>query len=183
MPAGPDDAVAPRAIPLAALRLGLARRMFSPFPPFVGARLVTQALRAAGVRIGAATVFWAMPTLVGEGEPAARLQIGTHCGFNARCHFELDADIVIRDHVSVGHEVMFLTRTRDGNDPGNRGRVTGASPIEIGAGAWLGARCTILPGVKIGAGAVIGASVCVAQDVPENMMVLGSRKVSIARWR
>ncbi|MEI9953236.1 MAG: acyltransferase [Pseudomonadota bacterium] len=135
------------------------------------------------MKIGAASVFWGMPHLVGPGDVCSRLSIGTYCGFNARCYFELDDEIIIRDHVAVGQDVMFLTRTRDNSDPARRGGRSGSAPIEIGNGAWLGARCMILPGVKVGAGSVIGASVVVAQDVPPNVLLMGTRRISLAKWR
>jgi maltose O-acetyltransferase len=152
-------------------------------PPFVAARTITFALRAVGVQIGRATVFWGMPRLVGAGNVGSRLSIGTYCGFNARCYFELDDKVTIGDHVAVGQDVMFLTRTYDTTDTARRGGHPGSAPIEIGAGAWLGARCTIMPGVKVGAGAVIGASVVVAKDVPPNILLMGNRSVSLAKWR
>jgi maltose O-acetyltransferase len=161
----------------------LVEGVFTSCPPFVVARATTFAMRAAGVRIGEATVFWGMPQLVGPGDIASRLSVGTYCGFNARCYFELDAKITIGDHVAVGQDVMFLTRTRDGSRPSQRGEVTGSAPIEIGNGAWLGARCTIMPGVKIGAGCVIAASVVVAKDVPPNILLMGTRSLSLAKWR
>ncbi len=152
-------------------------------PPFVAARAVTFALRGAGVKIGAATVFWAMPELTGPGDVCSRLSIGTYCGFNARCYFELADNVTIGDHVAVGQDVMFLTRTHDTSDPAQRAGNVGSAPIAVGNGAWLGARCVILPGVKIGAGSVIGASVVVAKDVPANTLLMGSRSISIAKWR
>jgi maltose O-acetyltransferase len=164
-------------------RLRLAQQVFTRCPPFVAARTATFALRAAGVRIGSASVFWGMPQLGGSGDICSRLSIGTYCGFNARCYFELEDKITIGDHVSVGQDVMFLTRTYDTTSPVQRGGNTGSAPIEVGSGAWLGARCTVLPGVKIGAGSVIGASVVVAKDVPPNMLLMGNRSISIAKWR
>ncbi len=152
-------------------------------PPFVASRTLTRLIAASGVQIGRASVFWAMPTLVGTGAFCSRLTVGTYCGFNRGCYFELEDRITIGDHVAVGHEVMFLTRTYDTSNPMRRGTILGSAPIDIGAGAWLGARCTILAGVKIGAGAVIGASVVVTKDVAANVLLMGSRTVSLAKWR
>ena len=140
------------------------------------------ALRAAGVTIGKSSSFWGLPTFSGRGNIASRLSIGEYCGFNLGCHFELDDSIVIEDHVSVGHQVMFLTSKRDAS-----GRLPSSppatAPVRVGQGAWLGARCVVMPGVSIGAGSVIGASVVVAEDVPPNILFSGGRKISIAKWR
>jgi maltose O-acetyltransferase len=168
---------APR-LPLALVELALR-----PLPTFVGCRSITRGLRLAGARIHPSSIFWGMPTLTGPGDVASRLSVGELCGLNFGCHFELDAEIFLDDHVAVGHEVMFLTRTYDSSDPSRRGAPSGAAPIRVGAGAWLGSRCTIMPGVTIGAGSVVGASVVVRQDLPPNMLLAGSRKISIAKWR
>lgn len=166
-----------------ALRIRAAEWLFSRSPAFVAARAVTAALRLAGVKIGRASVFWGMPTLAGIGDVSSRLTVGTYCGFNARTYFELDGQINIGDHVAVGQDVMFLTRTYDTTDPMQRAGKPGSAPIEIGNGSWLGARCTIMPGVKVGPGSVIGAQVVVDKDVPPNMLVMGKRRISIAKWR
>lgn len=167
----------------AAWRTRLAESIFLRCPPFVAARAVTFALKASGVRVGAASVFWGMPTLAGEGDVASRLSIGTYCGFNARTYFELEEKITIGDHVAVGQDVLFLTRVYDTSNPAQRAGIRGSAPIEVGNGAWIGARCVIMPGVKIGAGAVIGASVVVAKDVAPNILLMGNRTVSLAKWR
>ncbi|HYQ17103.1 MAG TPA: acyltransferase [Polyangiaceae bacterium] len=152
-------------------------------PPFTGGRAITTTLRLAGANIAPSVIFWGMPALVGPGNPASRLEIGELCGLNFGCYFELDAAITLQPHVAVGHEVLFLTRTYDASDPARRGRPSGAKPITIEAGCWLGSRCTILPGVTVGAGSVIGASAVVRENVPPNTLVAGTRRVSLAKWR
>lgn len=48
-----------------------------------------------------------------------------------------------------------------------------SKPIQIGNDVWVGAGCSILPGVKIGDHAVIGARAVVTKDVPANAIVAG----------
>jgi maltose O-acetyltransferase len=161
----------------------LARQVLGRCPPFTAARLTTNTLRLLGVRIGRASVFWGMPELSGPGDVCSKLQIGTYCGFNVRTYFDLTDEITIGDHVAVGQDVMFLTRGHDSTNPAQRGGTGRSAPIEVGNGAWLGARVTVMPGVKIGPGSVIGASVVVTNDVPANMLVMGTRNISLAKWR
>lgn len=139
--------------------------LFGLLPSFVGARVMTNSLRAIGLRLGRSSCFWGMPHF--DGDARKYLHIGEYCGFNVRCRFELEADLIIEDHVSVGHEVTFLAK----------------EPIRIGAGSWIGARATIHPGVTIGPGTIIGPLTEVKNDVGPNLLVVGGRKVSIANWR
>jgi acetyltransferase-like isoleucine patch superfamily enzyme len=48
-----------------------------------------------------------------------------------------------------------------------------ARPVEIGEGAWLAARVTVLPGARIGAGAVIAAGSVVAGEIPAGAVAGG----------
>lgn len=167
----------------APLRLFLVETLYREAPPFVGYRVLGQLLRFAGVRLRHASTFGGMPTLVGTGNYCSRLSIGECCGFNEGCFFDLAADVRIGDHVSVGHEVMFLTSSHEPGPPERRAGPRRAAPIVVEDGAWIGARATVLSGVTIGAGAVIGAAAVVDKDVPANTLVMGHTRVSLAKWR
>ena len=45
------------------------------------------------------------------------------------------------------------------------------APIEVGHGAWVAARATVLPGVRVGDGAVVAAGTVVSKDVPDLTLV------------
>ncbi|MET8955171.1 acyltransferase [Streptomyces sp. NPDC004393] len=49
----------------------------------------------------------------------------------------------------------------------------GAAPVTIGAGAWIGARAVVEPGVRIGSGAVVAAGAHVVADIPSDVIVVG----------
>jgi maltose O-acetyltransferase len=162
------------------LRLHAATLLVSRLPPFVASRVRSRALRAAGLKLGTNSVFWDVPTIIG---PPSRLHIGDSCGFNSGSFFDLHDEVFIADHVSVGHDVMFLTHTFAQGDSSRRAGRQVQAPIRVNSGAWLGARVTVMPGVTIGEGAVIGASVVVDKDVPPNTLVMGAQKISLAKWR
>lgn len=159
------------------LRLLVAEALCAPLPPFVLVRARTLALRACGVTIGHGSAFWGMPRLVGPGDIGRRLRVGSICGFNIGCLFDLAAPITIADHVSVGHDVRFLT------SQGPEGALLPPAPITLGEGAWLGARSIILGGVTVGPGAVVAAGVTVANDIPAHTLVTGAQNISLAKWR
>jgi maltose O-acetyltransferase len=164
-------------------RLRLVEMLLGRLPPFTANRVRTAALRWAGVRLCRTSLFWGWPKLLGPGDFCSRLTIGSCCGFNVDCYFGLDDVIEIGANVSVGHDVMFLTRTHSTGDASCRAGQLLCAPIVVEDGAWIASRCTIMPGVTIGAGSVIGASVVVTKDIPPDTLVTGTQTISLARWR
>lgn len=155
-------------------RVALAQLVLWPLPPYVGGRLRAAVLRRAGFRIGHGAVFWGTPIIVGAGDIVNRLTIGNGVWFNIGCHLDLGASITIGDNAALGHQVMILTTSHQiGPTRARAGAVT-TCPVTIGAGAWIGARATILPGVVIGSGAVIAAGSVVTRDVAANTLVGGA---------
>ena len=75
----------------------------------------------------------------------------------------------------LGHGVLVLTGTRGTGEPTSAcRRAVYYKPVSIGDGAWLGARCTIFPGVK-GETAVVGAAGTVMTRNTANTLVAGYR--------
>jgi len=154
-------------------RLLLARLLTAPLPLHTGSRVRALALRLAGFRIGHGTLLWGMPTITGPGDLYSRLTVGRSCWFNVGCMLDLGAPITIGDRVALGHKVMLLTTSHEVGAAERRAAAVFTESIVIEAGAWLGARSVILPGITVGSGAVVAAGAVVTKDVPPNVLVGG----------
>jgi acetyltransferase-like isoleucine patch superfamily enzyme len=91
--------------------------------------------------------------------------------------------IVCNEHIFLGRSVMmaeFVT-IRDMNhgyeEPDEvrfmKHQKNVTKPVIIEDGVWIGAKATILAGVRVGHGAIIGAGAVVTKDVPPNAIVGG----------
>jgi putative colanic acid biosynthesis acetyltransferase WcaF len=79
--------------------------------------------------------------------------------------------IEIGAHATVAQEAYLCAGTHDFGHPA---LPLQTDRIQIGEGAFIGARAFVLPGVKIGARAVIGAGSIVTRDVPEAKVAAGN---------
>lgn len=94
---------------------------------------------------------------------------------NRGVHFEGEGQIEVGSHAAIGPDVLILTSTHD-TGPSSWRAGSGApryEDVSIGAGVWVGARATILPGVTIGRGCVIAANAVVREDCPDDTMWAG----------
>jgi maltose O-acetyltransferase len=155
------------------VRLVLARIICAVLPAYTGNRIRPAALRMAGFAIGRGTFLGDMPTIIGGGNVYSRLTIGCGCWINVACLFDLAASITIGNQVALGPQVALLTSTHHIGPSSCRTGTLKNLPVVIGDGCWLGARCTILPGVTIGPGSVVAAGALVNKDVPPNTLVAG----------
>lgn len=154
-------------------RFLLIRLITGLIPQYVGARVRTRILRAAGLNIGYGTIMMATPHIHGSGNIRTKLKIGAHVMLNVGCFFDVSAPITISDHASLGHEVMILTSSHEIGDERHRAGPLTTAPVKVGEGAWIGARSIILPGITIGAGSIIGAGAIVNRDIPPNTLAGG----------
>lgn len=115
--------------------------------------------------------------------PEGKLQIGDHC-YVGRWTI-----ILAHSSVTIGNDCQIapgchITDVNHGIKPGTliRKQPLQSKPIKIGNDVWVGAGCSILPGVTIGDHAVIGARAVVTHDVPESAIVVGT-PAKILRYR
>lgn len=154
-------------------RWQLAQLMMAFIPRYTGGRVRTRIMRMLGFNVGLNTMIWDTPRLVGDRYLHNKISIGKNCLITIDTYWDLAAPICIGNAVGFSPQTMILTGSHDMGHPKNRvGRMV-PRPVVIGDGVWLGARCTILPGVNIGEGAVVGAGALVTQDVLPHTLVAG----------
>ncbi|KAH6658912.1 maltose o-acetyltransferas-like protein [Truncatella angustata] len=94
-----------------------------------------------------------------------------------------NAPVTIGDRVLIGPDVCICTGTHDAH-PQARREAHGTSfalPIWIESDCWIGARATILPGVRIGQGATVAAGAVVTKNVEPGAPTLKPSELSILR--
>ena len=101
--------------------------------------------------------------------------IGNHCFLDGR------ASLKIGNHIAIASQVLIYNSEHNIHSPNFEAT---EEPVTIGDYVFIGARATILPGIKIGRGAVVAAGAVVTKDVPPMIMVggvpakkIGERKV------
>lgn len=125
-------------------------------------------LRAGGCGIGSALI------LDGVIVVGAKLQVGNDAFINQGCFLDAHGGITIREGASIGMRCQLVTGTHHVGAAIRRAGELKMATITIGAGAWLGANVTVLPGVSIGNGAIIGAGSVVTRSIPPNSLAVGS---------
>lgn len=151
----------------------LAESLASILPQQTFNRTRTALLRAAGVRVGERSLIQGPVRITGNGNPCHLLSIGTFTMITGPLHVDLGAPVHIGDMVRIGHDVSLLTVNHEIGAAWLRSGTSFFGPIEIGNGAWIASRVTILPGVTIGAGAIVAAGAVVTRDVEPNTLVAG----------
>jgi acetyltransferase-like isoleucine patch superfamily enzyme len=101
------------------------------------------------------------------------IKVGNYCSIGRDCNFFLHAnhrpDWITTSSLVLGPVTPEIdTFLMERGHPGCKGN------IEIGNDVWIGAKSTIMSGVKIGDGAIIGAGSVVAKDIPPYTIWVGN---------
>lgn len=81
--------------------------------------------------------------------------------------------VCIGDYVMIGPNTSIITVNHPLSPAKRRRHIGIAKPVRIGNDVWIGAGCTILPGVTIGNNVIVAAGAVVTKDVPDNCVVGG----------
>jgi len=100
-----------------------------------------------------------------------KLVVGDHSWIGEGSWIDNLAEVRIGSHVCISQGVYFCTGSHDHN---SRGFELITRPIEVGNGAWIATRSTLLPGITVGANAIVAAGSVVHKDVPAATMVGGA---------
>lgn len=111
------------------------------------------------------------------------LVIGNNSGIGANSI--IGRGTTIGDNVMMGPECYIYTRNHTFSRTDIPMREQGMQdfkPVTIGNDVWIGARVTILPGVKIGNGCIIGAGSVVTKNLPD-YAIGGGNPACILKYR
>ncbi len=114
---------------------------------------------------------WAPVELVSG--PRGTIEIGDGVYINYGSMISAHSLVRIGANVMVGNYCIIADTEIPGIGEPRNGPAIEPRPVEIGEGAWLAARVTLLPGVRIGAGSVIAAGSIVAGNVPPGAVAGG----------
>jgi len=114
---------------------------------------------------------WAPVELVSG--PDGVIDIGDGVFVNYGSMVSAHERVKIGSQVMIGNYCIIADTEIPGiGDPSGRPPTT-PCPVEIGNGAWLAARVTVLPGSRIGAGAIIAAGSVVSGEIPAGSVAGG----------
>lgn len=103
------------------------------------------------------------------------LDIGDNVSIHPMCYIDATGGISIGNDVSIAHMVTVMSTTHLFDDTTipikDQGCESKRTVIENNV--WIGAKTTVLYGVKISQDSILGANSVVNKDVPENVIVGG----------
>jgi acetyltransferase-like isoleucine patch superfamily enzyme len=106
------------------------------------------------------------------------LEIGHNSGLGHEVEIVVARRITIGNHCHIAGGTRLFDSSGHPLDPAKRlanlpPEADDVKPITIGDNVWIGARCTVLPGVTIGDNSVVATGSVVTSDVPPNTLVAG----------
>ena len=102
------------------------------------------------------------------------IEIGENFYANVNVVILDGAKVTFGDNVFIAPNCGFYTAGHPFNVEQRNQGLEYALPIKIGNNVWIGADCSILPGVTIGDNTVIGAGSVITKNIPANVLAVGN---------
>lgn len=118
----------------------------------------------SNVRINGGVVFQHSNVVVGD---------NTWIGRRTEFAPSASAPIILGSNCDISQDVLFVCGSHAIGGSGQRAGVGYTSPISIGEGSWVGARCLFLGGSSVGGGCIVAAGSVVRDRFPDNVMIGG----------
>lgn len=138
--------------------------------PFMGIKVVL--LKAFGAEIGKGLVIKNDVII----KFPWKLKIGNNVWLGENCWIDNLDHVVIGDNVCISQGAMILTGNHDYTQVSFGYR---NAPIEIEDGAWIGAQCTVCPGVKVKSHAILTVKSVATKDLEPYSIYQGNPAVMI----
>ncbi|MFO0596802.1 MAG: acyltransferase [Myxococcaceae bacterium] len=103
--------------------------------------------------------------------PGATLTIGDDCSINYGVSIGCTASITVGARCRLGPYVMVVDSAF--HELLDRSKRPPPEPVVIEDDVWIGAKASVMPGVRIGRGSVVGTAAVVTRDVPPFSVVAG----------
>ena len=104
----------------------------------------------------------------------SNIHLGDNAFVNSNVTFIDAAPIEIGDHCMIAPGCVITTVDHPKDASSRRGFRCTAKPIKIGNDVWIGANCTIFPGVTIGDNVIIGANSVVNRSIESDSIAFGA---------
>lgn len=102
------------------------------------------------------------------------VKVGNNTVINHSGVFLDTNEINIGKHALIGPKSGFYGAIHPFDVEARNEGIEKAKTINIGDGAWLGGKVTVVPGVSIGKHSVIGAGSVVTKDIPDDVVAVGN---------
>ena len=137
--------------------------------PVIPVPLRRVALRMAGHGIARTARVYPGTVVLGRS-----LSLGQGAFVNRGCLIDASRPVRIGDQAHIATGAQILTMSHQIGDHERRCGDSIGLAVDIGEGAWIGAGAIVLPGVTIGAGTVVGAGSVVTDDLPADVVAVGT---------
>jgi maltose O-acetyltransferase len=99
---------------------------------------------------------------------------GCYIGFNVICDTNFAELITIGNYVTISHNISIFAHTATPAKSHLANVYNKVATVTIEDGAWIGANCTILPGVTIGRDCMVGAGSVVSKSTEALSLYAGN---------